>query len=101
MSSGQGLCRVNPARAGGAQPLLESAAAPSPSASPKPIYFLMLSVNIIVVKQLGYLSYHSVCVCHLQELCAALCISKRANPQAVGRMKLLHEEIAAYLNDLG
>lgn len=62
---------------------------------------LMLSVNIIVVKQWGYLSYHSVCVCHLQELCAALCISKRANPQAVGRMKLFHEEIAAYLNDLG
>ena len=60
-----------------------------------------LDLNILVVKQVDSLTYHSVCVCHLQELCAALSIPKGADPQAVGRMELLHEEVAAYLNDLG
>lgn len=45
--------------------------------------------------------YHGVCVGHLQELRAALGIPKGADPQAVGRVELLHEEVAAHLNDLG
>lgn len=40
-------------------------------------------------------------MCHLQELRAALRVPERADPQAVGRVELLHEEVAAHLNDLG
>lgn len=45
--------------------------------------------------------YHGVGVCHLQELRAALRVPERADPQAVGRVELLHQEVAAHLNDLG
>lgn len=45
--------------------------------------------------------YHGVCVGHLQELRAALGVPKGADPQAVGRVELLHQEVAAHLDDLG
>lgn len=45
--------------------------------------------------------YHGVRVGHLEELSAALGIPKGADPQAVGGVELLHEEIAAHLDDLG
>lgn len=45
--------------------------------------------------------YHGVGVGHFQELRAALGIPEGADPQAVGRVQLLHEEITAHLNNLG
>lgn len=98
MSPGQGLCqcRKSTATALGSESLLCFTKAHVFSGR-----VLTLDINILIVKQVDSLTYHSVCVCHLQELCAALSISKGADPQADGRVELLHEEVAAYLNDLG
>lgn len=98
ISPGQGLCQCgnSTATASGSDSLLCFTKAHIFSGR-----VFTLDVNILVVKQVDSLTYHSVCVCHLQELCAALSISKGADPQAVGRMELLHEKVAAYLNDLG
>ena len=108
MSLHQGLYRTDPASIGRARAtasVLERAAAPLSWLCFAKAHMLSrriftLAVNIIIAKQLDCSSYHSVCVCHLEELCAALSISERANPQAIGRMELLHEEVAAYLNNL-
>lgn len=98
MSPGQGLCqcRKSTATASGSESLLCFTKVPMFSGK-----VFTLDVNILIVKQVDSLTYHSVCVCHLQELCAALSIPKGADPQAVGRMELLHEKVAAYINDLG
>lgn len=45
--------------------------------------------------------YHGVGVGHLEELGAALGVPEGADPQAVGRVQLLHQEVAAHLNHLG
>lgn len=46
-------------------------------------------------------AYHGIAMGCIQEVRASLRIGKGADPKAVGRMELLHEEVAAHLNDLG
>lgn len=46
------------------------------------------------------LSYHCVVVSHQEQIRTALGVGEGAYAEAVGGMKLLHEEVAANLNDL-
>lgn len=45
-------------------------------------------------------SYHCVVVSHQEQIRTALGIGEGAYAEAVGGMKLLHEEVAANLDDL-
>lgn len=45
-------------------------------------------------------AYHGVVVSHIKKVHAALGVSKGAYSQAVGGMKLLHQKVAANLDDL-
>lgn len=56
--------------------------------------------NNLALHWLGSLSYHGVIMSHVQQVHTSLSVCEGSYPQAVGRMKLLHEEAAADLDDL-
>lgn len=46
-------------------------------------------------------TYQGIIVSHFVQVCAALCISKGTDSQAVRGVELLHQEPAASLHNLG